>query len=229
MNHPTQQEWIAYLYDELPRPARRQLASHLDQCPECERVVAQWQQTAARLETWALPSRRRAAGLWGPALKWGLAAILLVGLGLGAGRLTAPGADLEQLRAGLLPALRQQLRHELRAQLGGDLDAFADRTLAASRADTQRLLDGLAQTWAAAREEDRQTTLLLFNQAERQHKAELAWLRRDLETVAVFADARLQDTQRELGQLASYSQASSDQLYDRTIPVNNQLKERKPQ
>jgi anti-sigma factor RsiW len=248
MNHPSHEEWVAYLYDELPRPARRQLAGHLDQCPECLRLVAGWQQAAASLETWALPARGRAVGLWQPAVKWGLAAILLVGLGLGAGRLTAPRADLNQLRAELLPALRQQLGRELkaelqpsyataqaglakelRAQLAGDLEAFAGRSLAASRVDTQRLLDGLAQTWASAREEDRRFSLALFDQAERQRKADLAWLRRDLETVAVFADARLEDTQRELGQLASYPQAAPGQLYDRTVPVNNQLIERKPQ
>jgi hypothetical protein len=147
-----------------------------------------------------------------PRLKWAVVAAVLVGSGLLVGRLSAPAPNVEQLRAALVPAIREELGRELQTSL---------RTaLASANEQTDRKLDQLAGAVALAREEDQQATLSLVGSLERQRQADLAWLRRDLETVAVNADARLNTTTRALGQLVSYSPASANPSGSVT-PVNN--------
>ncbi len=36
MNHPTREEWMSYLYDELTAEEHSGLAAHLAVCPECK-------------------------------------------------------------------------------------------------------------------------------------------------------------------------------------------------
>lgn len=203
MNHPNPEDLVAYLYGELLPAARQRLAEHLTACPDCQKTVNDWRQTLSALDTWQVPVHRPALSALRTNLRWAATALILVGLGLWAGRVTAPGApDARLMRAELLPVLRQELRQ--------DLERASARTLAEANAETQRLVGEVVQTWSATREEDRQTTLALYNRAERQRKTDLAWLRRDLETVALTADARLETTQHELGQLASYSQTRAE-------------------
>ena len=59
---------------------------------------------------------------------------------------------------------------------------------------------------ARERESDRQQWVSLLSDLENKRAADYAGLRKDLETVAVLAEARLQRTQQEIGQL--YTQTS---------------------
>ncbi len=211
--HPTAEELAGYLYEELPPARSAECRRHLETCPECRQAVDGWRATMRTLDTWKVPIRRGAPG-WSamPRLKWAVVAAVLVGSGLLVGRLSAPAPNVEQLRAALVPAIREELGRELQTSL---------RTaLASANEQTDRKLDQLAGAVALAREEDQQATLSLVGSLERQRQADLAWLRRDLETVAVNADARLNTTTRALGQLVSYSPASANPSGSVT-PVNN--------
>jgi len=247
MNHPSQEEWIAYVYGELPPAKEETLEVHLGACPECQAQVELWRVTMAGLTAWPAPARGRGSRLRQPHLKWALAALLVLGLGVSWGRLSAPKApDTGRLNAEVLSNLRAELRKDLAAQvqaaieadrselvddlrqeLGQDLDQRWASTLAAANAETRRLLGEVAQSWAAAREQDLQATLALYDRAEQQRKADLAWLRRDLETVAVLTDARLQSAQQEIGQLASYSLASAEPSSTGSTPLTTPTNERK--
>ncbi len=123
MNHPTQEEWISFVYGELPPGSSAPLETHLASCPECRLRVDGWRESMARLDEWKLPARRRPRSLV-PAIQWGLAALFLVGLGAGITRLSSPRSpDLAQVRAQLLPALREDLRREFTADLQAALQA----------------------------------------------------------------------------------------------------------
>ncbi|MFH1719105.1 MAG: hypothetical protein ABIF19_17255, partial [Planctomycetota bacterium] len=115
--------------------------------------------------------------------KLAAAAVLLIGAGFLAGRLTGPGpidvealrADLESsLRSSLEPAIRQslleemdnrwqpafeancaQLKEQLQQQVRRDLMQFAAQTLAASGTQTDQRLRELIQLIEAARMQDR--------------------------------------------------------------------------
>jgi hypothetical protein len=242
MNHPSQEDWIAYLYGETAPSAQETLRDHLAGCPECKAQFEQWRAVMTSLDGWKLPRTSHPQPAWEqPWLKWGLAAALMLGLGLTLRWLPAPHAGATaSLRAELLPALRSELRRDLGADLQAALNAAVNRptnglpqplrqalddtgaaTLAAANAETRRLLDEVVQGWVAARDSDRQATLALYDRAEKQRQADLAWLRRDLETVAVFTDARLQNAQQEIGQLASLNRSWGDGSSGGVTPITN--------
>ena len=199
-SHPSNEQWSAFLYGELPPNTQEALERHLAACADCRQQVGQWRETMATLDTWKLPAHRMTIPVAHPLLRWAAAAAVLLGAGLLAGRLTAPRVDTDQLRA------------ELQQQFQTDLQA-ATVTI---QADAERKLEDLAQAWAAARAQDQQTTLALYQRAEAQRKTDLAWLRRDVETMALNAEHRFDTTQRDLNQLAAVSQT----LWERPDSTN---------
>jgi hypothetical protein len=230
VNHPGTEEWISYLYGETPRASKASLTAHLKTCVTCRNTLAPWQAAQACLAQWQLgaPCAHRRFAWALPALKWALAALVVLGLGYAIGRVSGMRTDALEpaLRASLVDAVKQQVRDEIRAdwqavlanspdavntdfrrQLRSDLDQWSARTVAASRAESQHLLLGFADTYSANRQQDHQTFLTLFDRANQKRQAEYVSLRRALETVAVVADDKFQRTDSELGQLASYAEA----------------------
>lgn len=203
--HPTSEDWAGWLYEELSPDRQRELDRHLAGCAECQTAVGQWRAAMQTLDAWQLPApvrHRTAETTWLPRLKWAAAALVILGAGLVAGRLTVAPPDLAQLRAALVPGLRDELRREFQAELQTAVNA--------ATAQTDRKIEDLAAAWSASRQQDQQSTLALFSRTERQRQAELAWMRRDLETVALVADERLGVTQRTLGQLIAAAQPVSN-------------------
>jgi hypothetical protein len=190
MNHPTREEWMSYLYDELPSPRRTDLQAHLGVCPDCKRSVEGWRRTLAHLDAWdATPPRRKPAVL--PlVVRWAAAAGLVLGVGFLVGRASAPAVDTAQLRT--------ELRQEFASQLQKSMDA--------SRGETREALGTLARAWTEARREDQQSTLSMLQRAEQNRQADFASLRRDLETVAVVGEQGLLNTRNQLARLTIPSQ-----------------------
>ena len=58
MNHPTREEWMSYLYDELNASERANLKTHLRGCAECAAKVSDWQAARTNLDAWQLRSLR---------------------------------------------------------------------------------------------------------------------------------------------------------------------------
>jgi hypothetical protein len=221
MNHPSREEWMDYLYKEAPPEMRATLTAHLASCPDCKTAVSGWQRTMKSLGIWRVETRRALETGLGSVVKWGIAAVFLVGVGIGFGRLAPPtSAGAASLRAAILPELKQELKREFR----GDLEAalLAQRTaftnefrqqlqsavneasakvLVASGEATQRLLLDFAATYS----DDAEATFALIRKIEQQHRADYADLLKKVETVAVVAEARLQRTQSQIGQLAAFT------------------------
>ena len=195
--HPGPEAWLDFLYGELPPAEHRRLEQHLAACPTCAAELALTRRTMAALDTWKIPVMPgKRSGLVAP-LKWAAAAVLVLGVGLAAGRLSAPQLDTTKLRADVASTLRQEFRSDLRT------------VTAAAEARTQRQLDELAQAWITGRAEDQQASLALYDRAQTDRKADYTRLRRDLETVAIQAELRLDTTERALGQIALASPADS--------------------
>ena len=74
---------------------------------------------------------------------------------------------------------------------------------ASAGAETLRLLTDYAEALDEKRGADAATFLAALRQIDARRGTEIDRLRRDLGTVAVFADARLSETQEQLYQLAS--------------------------
>lgn len=105
MKHPPQEQWMDYIYGELPKPQRANLEAHLKSCPACAAQVARWGAVQGRLDEWKLPEAKRMR--WMPAVvKWAMAAAFIMaalGAGFGAGRASSTKA----LRGEMQLALRK--------------------------------------------------------------------------------------------------------------------------
>lgn len=227
MTHPTREDWMSYLYEELDAAARAELTAHLRICPECKTALDGWRGTMNTLQAWQLPAKSDGT-IWArPFFKWGIAAALMLGIGFGFGQFAgAKALNTEQLRAALIPTLRQELRQELNAdvlaafnesragltnefrqQLRGRLDQWAADSIAAANLETRRVLMEFAENHEVGREVDRQATLAALRKLDQQQRAEYASLLQKVETVAVVAQGGFQQTQNQIDQLAFYSQA----------------------
>lgn len=186
--HPAPEEWMSYLYGEAHPQNKARLEEHLHACRACAARVAEWRGAMGQMDAWQLPARPARAAFLQPLVKWAAAAMLVLGLGYAWGHLASPAsADVQALRTVLEPILRQKLQAELTQQSRVELETMA----------------------AAWREQDRQTLLALLEKLEKQHAADYAALRRDLETVAVVAEGKLEFAQEQISQLFSFSRPVS--------------------
>ncbi|HEY6168460.1 MAG TPA: zf-HC2 domain-containing protein [Verrucomicrobiae bacterium] len=112
MNHPNSEDWMSYLYDELPPERRRELDAHAASCADCRTQLTSWRGAMTELDRWAIPTPRRAAQPFGNYARWAAAAVALIGLGFGLAQLTT----LRSTLAGVETRLRDQLHAEF-AQL----------------------------------------------------------------------------------------------------------------
>ncbi len=212
MTHPDAAEWMAFLYRETPPARRRELDGHLASCPACAAQVAAWRGSQRALDDWALPSARHAgrAGMpqpaaWSacsaarlglPVLKWAAAAALVLFLGFGLGRRTAPGAHaLSELQLSVA---------QLAQAVQRDQSAWSNHlalATASAGAQTLRLLSEYARAQDSQRALDQQNFQLALQNID----ARFDKLRAALETVALNTDDGFQQTYENLARLVSYS------------------------
>ena len=206
MSHPTNEEWMSYLYDEADGIERARLSEHMRGCEECQAKVHDWQAARRNLDGWQLPARAigmRRGGLARPLLKWAAAVALFAGIGFGAGRFSAPVAvDPQKVRAAIEPQIRQQLRAEFARTIQEELSKSAAATLAASREQSQRLLADYAGKIESARAEDNSAISAALDRLDSQQAEDYVSLKKQLDTVAVLTDAGLQRTENQMVELA---------------------------
>ncbi len=189
MNHPTREEWMSYLYEELPSETHQNLNAHLLCCTACRTELNAWRETMGKLDTFTVPLKRPSPPAFAHYLKWGLAAMLLLGLGFALARVTAPAVSANAVRA--------ELRQELRAEI-------EQTALAVGK--SQQTLNEFIKAYQSGRMEDRTNIVAILRQMELQRVSDYADLRKDLETVAVTAENKLNFTEQQIGQLAGYTQ-----------------------
>lgn len=235
LEHPSREEWMAWLYAETEQATAASLRVHLENCASCRARVSEWRDAMTSLNSWQLPLQ------WAPrrpttsALKWGIAALFILSCGYGLGHFTAATANEQRLQAridrslggSVLPALREQFRKELSEEVRARL-ASAQRTLTTEGRDQfETQFNSVAEkTFDAASDEFRR---LLAEYAERQERqnellftalrnldvrqsrqaANHAALRGELETVAVLTEKSFRQAQQDMVQLAGYTTADA--------------------
>lgn len=228
MNHPKHEEWVPYLAGEASSETQKRLSGHLQSCSECAAEVAGWQRSIGRLDRWKLPRLTRSRHEWlEPAIKWGIAAALVLGMGFTIGRWSGPAARdtaalREELQASLEKSLvsemrrqlsadlqtapaanRAQITNEFQAQLTGALNQALAGAAEVSSTETRRLLGEFVKVLNEARGEDQQTMLAQLDRLQQRHAADYLALRKDLETVAATTDDELRRTQQGLRHFAA--------------------------
>jgi len=206
MNHPTNEEWMSYLYDEADGAEHARLAGHLRGCQECQAKLHQWQTARRHLDGWEIAARAagmRRGALMRPLLKWAAAVVLFAGIGFAVGRISAPvSASPEQLRAAIEPKMRQELRQEFAQMLRQELDKSASATLAASRLQSRQMLTEYAGKIESARAEDNSILSAALDRLDSQQAEDYVSLKKQLDTVAVLTDAGLRRTENQMVELA---------------------------
>jgi hypothetical protein len=211
MNHPTREEWMSYLYDELTAEEHSGLAAHLAVCPDCKSRLSDWRAARRNLDAWQLPLRPARVALQRPLLRWAAAAVLMIGIGFGVGRFATPAtANAGKIRAAIEPEIRQQLLQELTQLLRTELDKTASATLAASGEQAKHWVEDYAQALEAKRAEESRAIYADLSRLERQRLADFVSLKKDVDTVAVLTDAGLRRAQQQLVQLADYTQPANN-------------------
>ncbi len=177
MNHPNPDHWMAFLYGEATETERYDLDAHLRACAECAAKVKTWRAGMHALDEWKLPQASPARHE--PAFRWAAAAAVLV-LGVVLGRFS-----MAREMDNRLAALRSEIR--------------------LTAAEAQHRLTDFAKELDDRRGTDTASYVAALRQIDTQRRAEIARLRRDLGTVAIYADARLSGAEEQLYQLNGYT------------------------
>jgi hypothetical protein len=188
MTHPKREDWMSYLYDELPASERSTLKAHLDSCAECRAQMSVWQGAGAELNAWKMPVRARRPQA--PSLVRWAAAAAVVGLALvGGWRLNVLNQEVKTLRAELQRTPRPDV-------------VSAANAATKTAAEAQAMVTALAEQWEQKRLGDQQALLSALQKINARHTQDYAALRKELETVAVFSEAGLQSAQNQISSLA---------------------------
>jgi uncharacterized membrane protein YvbJ len=203
VNHPGAEEWMDFLYGELPPERRRELGVHLSQCTVCAAQVKNWRTGMTALDDWTLPAIPRAPLQWQPVLKWAAAAAILLVIGFALGRQNSSVArDVADLKTSVA-----QLQNDRALNTANTVAAATD----AANKEFARLLTDYAKQDGERRAEDRRTFALALSELD----SRLVKLRAELETVAVNTQDGFYQTQQGLTELVSIA-ASDGNKSDRT-------------
>jgi len=190
MKHPERKEWVPFIFGEAEAGQRRQLESHLDDCAECRDEIQSWQRSLGWLDSWKLPPIVKRRTNFAPLMKWAAAAAVVLSIGFAIGRSSATHADAEKVRA----AVERDLRGEL-AQIARD-EAAKTASLA---------ITAFSQRNETRRAADNRVIFSVLERLETQHATDCLTLKKELDTLAINADAGLRQTEEQLVQFADYS------------------------
>jgi Skp family chaperone for outer membrane proteins len=208
MNHPTPEEWGMYLFDEASPELHEKLQSHLSRCQDCAAEVQALQQTMGRLDAWKIEPALRRSRLATPIFKLAIAALFVLGIGIGLGRFTVPSIDVDRLRSEIQASAQRDSARALdqtAAEYNALLAATETRMLNRMEAAMQALGRDLIDSVEDRRLEDRRAVQVAIEKLKQQRDVDYVSLRRDLETVASAADQQLQQARLKLIELAANS------------------------
>jgi anti-sigma factor RsiW len=190
MKHPEREEWVPFIFGEADAGRSRQLESHLDDCAECREEIQSWKRSLGRLDSWELPPITKRRANFAPLVKWAAAAAVVLCVGFAIGRSSATHVDTEKVRAAVERDLRGQL-----AQISRD-EAAKTASLA---------IAAFSQKTETRRAAVNRVIFAVLERLETQHATDCLTLKKELDTLAINADAGLRQTEEQLVQFADYS------------------------
>jgi antitoxin component of RelBE/YafQ-DinJ toxin-antitoxin module len=225
--HPKKEQWMEYLYNEMPPPQQQSLTDHLRQCPKCRSQLGAWRTSMRNLDDWKWANgdggstRRR----WLGPVRWAAAILLILAVGFGVGRLSTTRPDMEQLRMSLAsslePGLRQyvsqqvkddwinllaagqvQFKEEILRHFRDNLNEFALQSTNASNAALNQILTEFVLSFDQVQSRERYQFMMAMDQLDQQRMYDNAVLRGDLQLLAVQAGDEIMRTQGMVQQLA---------------------------
>ncbi|MDB6039868.1 MAG: hypothetical protein JWM99_3709 [Verrucomicrobiales bacterium] len=216
LTHPSPEQWMEYLYDEVSPNQRQTLSVHAETCELCSARLANWERARALLDkdgnSTTTIRKMRSSGF----LKWAAAfAILACGI-YGTVKGTVNAHQIADLRNSVAQSVRSTLESEIKSKLAAqqtetmeslrtELAKIREDAAIAWRTSDRQLLDSIAAITSDTRAKDREFLISALQQLEEKRSNELAALRKELETVAVLTEANFKKAQQQIVQLASFS------------------------
>lgn len=182
MSHPSREEWMAFLYEDLQPTEKARFADHLKECEACNSRVERWRQTMGALDKWPLPTAKRRPAVL-PWRQWAAAAAVLLMLGILIGQNLGPRPS--------------------------DLSARLDRA-ETEAAESKALVAKLSKTIAEDRARDQAAVVEALQRFETQRATDLRAMRKDLETVATLTEAGFRNAENQIVRLAGYSATGAE-------------------
>ncbi|HSH93544.1 MAG TPA: zf-HC2 domain-containing protein [Roseimicrobium sp.] len=177
MNHPANEDWMSYLYGELPPDRHAELDRHLDHCPACATRVNAWRGAQRDLDAWEIATPPTTVRRGVPVvLQWAAAAAVVLCAGWWAGSASAPRVDESALEARLASSIELRVRTETAK---------------------------VQQSYAVQLEKDREAMLDTVQRIEAQRITDYALLRQDLESIATLAEDGLTVAHQQIVQLSA--------------------------
>lgn len=209
MNHPSNEQWMSYCYNELPRNECVELAAHLAACSVCTAKLKEWQQARSDLNAFKDVSIPRATAYRFTAvpLKWG-AAFAIVCSALVLGGFSAS----HQRSRGLNPVVEAELKAQIRAEFTQVLQKEINNVRATASTEseerTKELLKVFAVEMRAQQKKDLQGIYTAIDKIDLQRASDFVALKTELDALAINADAQLRTTERHLLELATSAQTT---------------------
>jgi anti-sigma factor RsiW len=175
MKHPSREEMMSYLYDELESEPQCALERHLEECAPCRARLAEWRSTTRQLDAYAVAPVRTPQS---KQQRWALPALATVAAAVVLFAGFALGRSSGVSRAELERALSET---EAKALATGRVEAR--QQLQQFAADVGKRLDTLQE----------------------QQSTDYTSLRKELETVAVLTEAGFRQTENRFVALADTS------------------------
>lgn len=208
---------MSFLYTEDSPARHAELGAHLQGCAECRRQVQTWRGSMTALDAWAAPAARRR---WAPApaVRWAAAAVVVLSLGFGVGRVTSSAnGEMKELAAALrsemetkLASTREEFDRTLQQQRAEFVETVHAAAIDAAGEEAEELFARIARGIDERRQKDHEAYLAALRQVEERSVSDYATLRKDLNTVAVNADDGLSQTREQLIELAAFKQSPSN-------------------
>jgi hypothetical protein len=214
-NHPSQEQWMDYLYGEMKSPEKKALETHVKGCGPCREKQKEFAGTMESLDAWRVEvpekvSLHRGVGRFQPVLKWAAAAALLVTTGFAAARFSQPEIDVSAITAQVAEQVQSPLEQRMEQEVAARAQEIALRAQSEAMLAMRREMEEMAAQLASLRDEDRKRMNQALKAFETQWLAEYRKMREDLERVALFSDESFRKAQQQLVQLASFSQPVDD-------------------
>ena len=152
VKHPSNEEWMSFVYGELPVARHVELKAHAASCAECGHKVQGWRATMTTLDKSVLPKRKPAPTANVQWAQWAVAAAIVLFIGFLAGRFTnTSSAEVASLKNSLA-----QLSTQLEAERSSAASNLLASATSAASDEATRLMDEYSRKTTAQQAEEQQ-------------------------------------------------------------------------